>query len=61
MTENFTRRRCWGSKRRDEKQVKDSKKKEGSRPMTTGGRKTQNGTQRKEVNHPYERQSKTEG
>lgn len=45
--ENFTRRRCWWSKRRDEKGVRDSKTK-GRDKKTKGGRKKQNGTQTKE-------------
>lgn len=43
--ENFTRRRCWWSKRRDEKGVRDSKTKGGTQ-KDKGGRKKQNGRRR---------------
>jgi len=46
--ENFTRRRCWWSKRRDETGVRDSETKGERDKKTKGGRKKQNGTQRKE-------------
>lgn len=43
--ENFTRRRFWWSKRRDETGVRDSETK-GRDKKTKGGRKKQNGTRK---------------
>lgn len=50
--ENFTRRRCWWSERRNERGMRDSETKRKTekererQKKTKGGRKTPNGTQR---------------